>query len=155
MKSFRSMVLWAWSNRVLVAGICGSASTVYQPACKVGARRTAKLCFPTPPSEPCLHLSVHTALRGLTFRLQRYRWTCQVRRVRCRPLRLARNSSSTKQLLDQNHVSPLASFPLYAAFPRAEYYDASDALICHRWTAHLSIHIRASHVHNDVLYGSV
>ena len=29
---------------------------------KVGARRTADLCFLTPPSEPCLRLSPHTAL---------------------------------------------------------------------------------------------
>jgi integrase len=29
---------------------------------KVGARRTAELCFPTPPSEPCMRLSPHTAL---------------------------------------------------------------------------------------------
>src|SRR5262245_63701910 len=27
----RSMALWAWSNRALVAGICGSARTAYHP----------------------------------------------------------------------------------------------------------------------------
>jgi len=26
------MALWAWSKKVLVTGICGSASTAYQPA---------------------------------------------------------------------------------------------------------------------------
>jgi hypothetical protein len=31
---------------------------------KVGAERTAEQCFPTPPSEPCMRLSPHTALRG-------------------------------------------------------------------------------------------
>jgi hypothetical protein len=100
----------------------------------------------------------------LTFRLQRYHWSCQVRRVRCRPPPtipgqryswLTRNSSGTRQLLDQNRVNPLASFPLYAAFPRSEYYDASDALACHRWTAHLRIHAKASHVHTDTLYKMV
>ena len=35
---------------------------------KVGARRTAELCFPTPPSEPGMRLSPHPALQGLTFR---------------------------------------------------------------------------------------
>jgi hypothetical protein len=30
---------------------------------KVGARRTAELCFPTPPSEPGMRLSPHPALR--------------------------------------------------------------------------------------------
>src|SRR5215468_10720727 len=31
-KSLRSMALCAWSNTVLIAGICGSSSTAYQPA---------------------------------------------------------------------------------------------------------------------------
>ena len=30
-KSLRSMALCAWSNTVLIAGICGSSSTAYQP----------------------------------------------------------------------------------------------------------------------------
>jgi hypothetical protein len=38
-------------------------------SCKVGAGRTADLCFPTPPSEPCMRLSPHTALQGLASRL--------------------------------------------------------------------------------------
>jgi hypothetical protein len=46
-------------------------------------------------------------------------------------------------------------FPLYAAFPRSEYYDASDALVCHWWTAHLNIHTGASHVHTNTLYEMV
>jgi hypothetical protein len=33
--------------------------------CKVGARRTAELCFPTPPSEPDVQVSKHPALQGL------------------------------------------------------------------------------------------
>jgi hypothetical protein len=41
---------------------------------------------------------------------------------------------------------------MYAAFPRSDYYDASDVSISHRWTAHLSILIEASHVHTDGLY---
>ena len=45
------------------------------------------------------------------------------------------------------------SFPLSAAFPSSEYYDASDARILHRWTAHL--HMRASHVHTNTLYEMV
>jgi hypothetical protein len=35
---------------------------------KVGVRRTAARCFPTPPSEPCMRLSPHPALRGLASR---------------------------------------------------------------------------------------
>src|SRR5882762_7513063 len=31
-KSLRSMALCAWSTTVLIAGICGSSSTAYQPA---------------------------------------------------------------------------------------------------------------------------
>ena len=50
------------------------------------AGRTAPLCFPTPPSEPDLHLSAHPALQGSAFRPQRYRWACHPRRVHCRPL---------------------------------------------------------------------
>jgi ketosteroid isomerase-like protein len=36
---------------------------------KVGARRTAELCFLTPPSEPDVPLSGHPALQGLASRL--------------------------------------------------------------------------------------
>ncbi len=32
MKSFRSIALCAWSHSVLIAGICGSSRTAYQPA---------------------------------------------------------------------------------------------------------------------------
>jgi hypothetical protein len=35
--------------------------------CKVGAERTAELCFSTPPSEPDVPLSGHPALQGLAF----------------------------------------------------------------------------------------
>ena len=45
----------------------------------------------------------------------------------------------------------LASFALHVAFPRSDYYDASDASGRHRWTAHLSILREASHVHEDGL----
>jgi hypothetical protein len=45
------------------------------------------------------------------------------------------------------------SFPLYAAFPRSEYYDAPDAHTLHRWTAQLPAW--ASHVHGDGLCESV
>src|SRR5262249_22885410 len=36
-------------------------------------------------------------------------------------------------------VDFLASFAAYLAFPSSDYYDASDAHIGHRWTAHLGI----------------
>src|SRR2546426_325285 len=45
----------------------------------------------------------------------------------------------------------LASFAMYVAFPRSDYYDASDALSRHRQTACLNIQLRASHVHRDGL----
>jgi hypothetical protein len=35
---------------------------------KVGAERTAELCFSTPPSEPDVQVSKHPALQGVTFR---------------------------------------------------------------------------------------
>jgi hypothetical protein len=44
----------------------------------------------------------------------------------------------------------LAAFPVCAAFPRSEYYAASDAHALHRWTAQLPAW--ASHVHADGLY---
>jgi len=67
--------------------------------------------------------------------------------------RLTRNSSGTRQLLDPENVNPLASFPLYAAFPRSEYYDAPDAHALPRWATHLPAW--ASHVHIDGLYGTM
>jgi hypothetical protein len=44
------------------------------------------------------------------------------------------------------------SFPLYAAFPRSEYYGRSDALML---IEDCTLHIRASHVHGNGLYESV
>src|SRR5215470_394158 len=46
--SLRSMALWAWSNRVLVAGICGSASTAYQPAFLSCTQRHTRLPLAAP-----------------------------------------------------------------------------------------------------------
>jgi hypothetical protein len=45
------------------------------------------------------------------------------------------------------------SFPVYTACPCSEYYGASDARMLQWGTAPL--HMRASHVHNDVLDGRV
>jgi hypothetical protein len=45
--------------------------------------------------------------------------------------RLAPHAGSTRQLLDQNNVTPLAPFAMYAAFPRSDYYGASDAHTLH------------------------
>jgi hypothetical protein len=56
-------------------------------------------------------------------------------------------------ILDPENVNPLASFPLYAAFPPSESYDAPDAHTPHRWTAQLPAW--ASHVHGDGLCESV
>jgi hypothetical protein len=50
-------------------------------------------------------------------------------------------------------VNPLPSFPMYAAFPRSEYYDGSDARALLWGTAPL--HARASHVPTDTLYEMV
>ena len=41
------------------------------------------------------------------------------------------------------------SFPIYTAFPCAEYYDGSDAVAGRWWTAHLGMPAAASHVHDD------
>jgi hypothetical protein len=122
---------------------------------KVGARRTATLCFLTPPSEPDVRLSPHPALWGLTTFAPRITpglvisFAFTAAPAILRDHRLTQTSSGTKQLLDQENVNPLASFPLCAAFPRSEYYDASDACTLHSWTAQLPA--QASHVHDDGL----
>jgi hypothetical protein len=51
---------------------------------------------------------------------------------------VARDSSGTKQVIAPENVDPLASFPLYAAFPHSEYYGASAThrghwRICSPW----------------------
>jgi hypothetical protein len=43
----------------------GLDSQKVETRCKVGARRTAALCFLTPPSEPDVQVSKHPALQGL------------------------------------------------------------------------------------------
>jgi hypothetical protein len=67
-----------------------------------------------------------------------------------RDSRLTSTSGDTRQLLDQNTVTPLPPFPLYAAFPRSEYYGGSDAIVVHRLAACLQT--IASRVHRDRLY---
>jgi hypothetical protein len=87
----------------------------------------------TPSSEPGVPLSGHRALQGLATSAPSVTTGLVISvAFTAAPLpppgsRLTRTSSGTKQLLDHENVNPLASFPLYAAFPRAEYYDASDA----------------------------
>ena len=49
------------------------------------------------------------------------------------------------------NVSPLAPFAMYVAFPRSDYYGASDSHTGHQWSAHLNIPAWASHVHDDEL----
>ena len=107
----------------------------------------------TPSSEPGVPLLEHRALQGLATSalVISVAFTAAPR-----PLpgsRLPRTSSGTKQLLDRENVNPLASFPLCAAFPRSEYRDASDAHALQWGTAPLPAW--ASHVHHDVLYGSM
>lgn len=40
---------------------------------------------------------------------------------------------------------------MWLAFPASDYYDPSDIVIRHRWTAHLIIRITTSHVHENGL----
>ncbi len=67
----------------------------------------------------------------------------------------ARFTSDTKdsqgdlRLFVNPNVTPLAPFALYAAFPRSDYYGASDAHALHWGTAPLPAW--ASHVHDDGL----
>ena len=63
--------------------------------------------------------------------------------------RLTSDSGSPRQLIDQNNVNPLPPFPLYVAFPRAEYYGGSDAPMVHCGT--VPLRIGASHVHGGRL----
>ena len=106
--------------------------------CKVGAGRTATLCFPTPPSEPGVPLLGHRALQGLATSTPSVTTGLVISvAFTAAPLplpgsRLARSSSDTKQLLDRENVNPLAPFPTWTAFPPSEYYDASDAHALHR-----------------------
>ena len=87
----------------------------------------------TPSSEPGVPLSGHRALQGLATSAPSVTTGLVISvAFTSAPLplpgsRLTRTSSGTKPLLDRENVNPLASFPLYAAFPRSEYYDASDA----------------------------
>ena len=55
------------------------------PSRKVGAGRTAELCFPTPPSKPGGPVSEHRAFQGVTFQAWDFSQVCYLRRVRCRP----------------------------------------------------------------------
>jgi len=71
---------------------------------------------------------------GIDFPPPAYHWTCQVPRVRCRPYGLARNSSSTRQLLDQNRVNPLAPFPC-TRLSRAPTTMEPPTLLCFIGTA--------------------
>jgi hypothetical protein len=89
-----------------------------------------KSCFLTPPSEPDVPVSEHPALQGLA--------TSRFFSVIGSPFIGAasftsdiRTSPNDLQLLVVPNVDPLASFPMYAAFPRSEYYDASDAPMLH------------------------
>src|SRR6266487_1332008 len=87
---------------------------------RVGARRTAQLCFPTPPSEPDVRLSAHPALQGLATSAPSVTTGLVISfAFTAAPLPLpgswlTRTSSGTKQLLDLENVNPLASFPLCA-----------------------------------------
>jgi hypothetical protein len=119
--------------------------------------------FPHPPSEPDVRLSPHPALQGLTFRLLRYHKICHPISFHRLPLPLPYLATVLRVLPDftsilatnvySGNVNPLASFPLYAAFPRSEYYDASDAHALHWGTAPLPAW--ASHVPTDTLYEMV
>jgi hypothetical protein len=111
--------------------------------------------FPTPASKPCMRLSPHTAPQGLatsapsvTTGFVRF-LAFAAASIVLRDDGLLPDSWESRQLLDQNHVNPLASFPMYAAFPRSEYYDAPDAHGLHRGAAPLPAW--ASHVHPDAL----
>jgi hypothetical protein len=76
---------------------------------KVGAKRTAELCFLTPPSEPDLHLSAHPALQGLASRSRGHRFSF---------IEAAHFTSSTRtspsdlRLFCLPNVNPLRPFPL-------------------------------------------
>jgi hypothetical protein len=84
---------------------------------KVGAERTAELCFSTPPSEPGMRLSPHPALEGLasasgvTVGFVMF-FAFAAASMILRDHRLSPTSGGIRQLIDQNIVNPLASFPM-------------------------------------------
>jgi hypothetical protein len=139
----------------VVRGITAHRKPPEVRICKVGAGRTATLCFPTPPSEPGVPLLGHRALQGLATSTPSVTTGLVISvAFTAAPLplpgsRLTRSSSGTKQLLDRENVNPLAPFPTWTAFPPSEYYDASDAHALHRGAAPLPAW--ASHVHPDAL----
>jgi hypothetical protein len=97
----------------------------------------------TPFSEPDVQLSLHPALQGFS----------SLRFFRSLHFRSHGTFTALLLLVDYSATfNPLPSFALWLAFPTSDYYDGSDASISHRWTAHLSILIEASHVHTDGLY---
>jgi len=61
-----------------------------------------------------------------------------------------RTSPNDLQLFVNPNVNPLAPFAMYVAFPRSDYYGASDAIVVHRLAARLQT--IASRVHRDRLY---
>src|SRR5712692_847819 len=122
MKSFRSMALWAWSTRVLVAGICGSASTVYQPAL-LGRIRARYLVarLPNPPVRPVRETFASYGSRErdimgnvhFASSTEHSPWTAL--RVRWVPLYRFPTLS-------------LRAFAMYVAFPHSDYYALFDCL---------------------------
>ena len=92
-----------------------------------------RACFPTPPSEPAVQVSLHRALQGLatsalciTAEFVMFVAFIAASGV-LRDSRLTSNSGSTRQLLDQNNVNPLAPFAMWLAFLASDYYEASDS----------------------------
>jgi hypothetical protein len=107
-------------------GCLGFDTTV----CKVGARRTAKLCVLTPPSEPAVRLSPQRALQGLaTSRDFPVIGSSCIGAARLTGD--TRTSPDDLQLFVNPNVNPLAPFPMWLAFPTSEYYGTSDACSLH------------------------
>jgi hypothetical protein len=121
----------------------------------LGRPTWSRACFPTPPSEPAVQVSLQRALQGVASIAGKTGFvmffTFIAASIILRDSRLTSNSGDTRQLLDQNNVTPLPPFAMWLAFPTSDYYDGSDSWIRHRWTVHLHILIQVSHVRMDVL----
>jgi hypothetical protein len=87
-----------------------------------------------PPNPPC-KLSLQRALQKSAFRARCYHRVCHPPSISARHLAARPRFLGLALTLYTRGVDSLAPFPLCAAFPRSEYYGASDAQIGPQRTA--------------------
>src|SRR5882724_2772100 len=84
---------------------------------KVGAERTAELCFPTPPSDPAVQVSLQRALQELAFRLRPYDRACHPVPVRRLPPKVRVDFTTLLRLIGYRERQLPGSLRHVASFP--------------------------------------